>query len=262
MRAGVGLQQQIGTLRLRGNVAGTTARLQPAELSLTWLNVSLADALRLARESDFGVRGELAVDVKARIAPTISNASDSAGAGGAQWSISGEARLTGLHGWRLPGRGTDPAVNLSFDAAMASRRSPHASPEVPRRNAEFAPAGRWRIGLGAWFASRVASQFLQCRSRGCHVVVSSASPGVPGNLDLEGTLGVTQPLVDGLCNSNRARLASAGGKLTGASLPSPLKIGPINVSGLAERWICPDGDLIYAPTAGGKSGTVSADDAP
>jgi len=59
MRAGVGLQQQIGTLRLRGNVAGTTARLQPAELSLTWLNVSLADALRLAASltSEFGRAG-------------------------------------------------------------------------------------------------------------------------------------------------------------------------------------------------------------
>src|ERR1700674_1018060 len=38
MRAGVELQE-IGTLRLRGYVAGTSARLQPAELNLTWSNV-------------------------------------------------------------------------------------------------------------------------------------------------------------------------------------------------------------------------------
>ena len=35
----------------------------------------------------------------------------------AQWSISGVARLTGIHGWKLPGRDTDPAANLSLEAA-------------------------------------------------------------------------------------------------------------------------------------------------
>ena len=68
MRAGVELQD-IGTLRLRGSIAGTTARLQPAELNLTWRAASLADALRLVRQDDYGMRGQLAVDLNARIAP-------------------------------------------------------------------------------------------------------------------------------------------------------------------------------------------------
>jgi uncharacterized protein involved in outer membrane biogenesis len=262
MRAGVGLQQQIGTLRLRGNVAGTTARLQPAELSLTWLNVSLADALRLARESDFGVRGELAVDVKARIAPTISNSSDSAGAGGAQWSISGEARLTGLHGWRLPGRGTDPAVNLFFDAAW---RLGEARTQVPMflvemRNSHLQGAGEldWAHGLHP-------EVHLNSSSVGLADIMSwyrALRPGVPGNLDLEGTLGVDAALGGWPLQLEQGAFASAGGKLTGASLPSPLKIGAINVSGSRGTLdFAPTEISFTAPAAGGKSGTVSTDDA-
>ena len=114
MRAGVELQD-IGTLRLRGSIAGTTARLQPAELNLTWRAASLADTLRLVREDDYGMRGQLAVDLTARIAPPDSSPIRGADSGGAQWSISGVARLTGMHGWRLPERDTDPAANLSVE---------------------------------------------------------------------------------------------------------------------------------------------------
>jgi hypothetical protein len=261
MRAGVELQQ-IGTLRLVGNIAGTTARLQPAELSLTWLNVSLADALRLSRESDFGVRGELAVDVKARIAPTISSSSSSAGAGGAQWSISGVARLTGLHGWRLPGRGTDPAVNLSFDAAW---RLGEARTRVPKflvemRNSHLQGAGEldWANGLRP-------ELHLNSSSVGLADVLAwyrALRPGVPANLDLEGTLGADAVLGGWPLQLEQGAFVSAGGRLTGASLPSPLKIGAIDAK--VSR-----GALDFAPTeisftvpiAGGKSGTVSANDA-
>src|ERR1700686_3723946 len=48
MRAGVELQD-IGTLGLRGSIAGTTARLQPAELNPTWRPAPLPDTLRLPR---------------------------------------------------------------------------------------------------------------------------------------------------------------------------------------------------------------------
>src|SRR6202521_5858618 len=114
MRAGVGLQD-IGTLRLRGSIAGTTARLQPAELNLTWRAASLADTLRLVRQKDYGMRGQLAVDLNARIAPQESSPIRDADSGGAQWSISAVARLAGMHGWRLPERDTDPAANLSVE---------------------------------------------------------------------------------------------------------------------------------------------------
>ena len=115
MRAGVELQD-IGTLRVRGNIGGTSARLQPAELTLLWHNVSLADALRLSRQSDYGVRGELALDISARVAPPNAGLARAEDAGGARWTISGVARLRGVHGWMLPGRPTDPSLNLAASA--------------------------------------------------------------------------------------------------------------------------------------------------
>ncbi len=104
MRPTVALQQA-GTLRLRGRIAGTSARLQPADLALTWEGVSLADALRLARERDYGVRGRLSAEMTARIV-----------APGVRWSFAGTARLTGVHRWDLPQRPSDPALNLTVEA--------------------------------------------------------------------------------------------------------------------------------------------------
>lgn len=103
-RATVALQEA-GTLRLRGRIAGTSARLQPAELALSWQEVSLADALRLARGRDYGLRGRLAAEVTARIA-----------APGLRWSLAGAARLVRVHRWDLPPRPGDPALNLTVEA--------------------------------------------------------------------------------------------------------------------------------------------------
>jgi hypothetical protein len=260
MRAGVELQE-IGTLRVRGNVAGTSARLQPAELSLTWRNVSLADALRLSRESDFGLRGELALDMNAHVTPRNSNSSSAAGAGVAQWSISGVARLTRFHGWRLPGRDTDPAVNLSFDAAW---RLGEARTQVPKLLIETPNSHLQGAGELDWSHGLRPELHLNSSNVGLADVLAwyrALRPGVPGNLDLEGTLGVDTTLSGWPLQFEQGALAGAGGILTGASLPSPLKIGAINAS--VSR-----GALDFAPTefsftmpvAGGTSGTASADE--
>ena len=57
-RSGVALQSA-GTLRVRGDVAGTSSRLQPASFTVHWTDASLADLLRLLRGQDYGVRGAL-----------------------------------------------------------------------------------------------------------------------------------------------------------------------------------------------------------
>src|SRR5207245_8842466 len=68
MRVAVALQEA-GTLHLRGRIAGTTARLQPVDLALTWQEASLADALRLSGGQDYGMRGRLDVVLAARARP-------------------------------------------------------------------------------------------------------------------------------------------------------------------------------------------------
>src|SRR5271170_2223859 len=64
-RSGVALQSA-GTVQVRGDVAGTSARLQPAQFAVHWTQASLADLLRLFRGQDYGVRGSFALDAVAQ----------------------------------------------------------------------------------------------------------------------------------------------------------------------------------------------------
>jgi hypothetical protein len=52
-RSGVSLQSA-GTIRVHGDLAGTSARLQPAEIALHWSEASLADVFRLFRGPETG----------------------------------------------------------------------------------------------------------------------------------------------------------------------------------------------------------------
>ena len=65
-RSGVPLQST-GTLQVVGDVAGTSARLQPAQIRLHWEKVSLADLFRLVTGNDSGVRGQFALDGNASV---------------------------------------------------------------------------------------------------------------------------------------------------------------------------------------------------
>ena len=256
MRAGIELQQ-IGTLRVRGYVAGTTARLQPAELSLTWRDVSLADALRLSRASDFGVRGALSVDVTARVAPPNSS-SNAAARGAAQWSISGVARLTGFHGWKLPGHTTDPKANFSFDAAW---RLGEARTQIPKFLIETPYSHLEGAGELDWTHELRPQVHFDSSTVGFADVLSwyrALLPGVPANLDFEGTVGVDATLGGWPLQLEQGVFASAGGRLTGASLPAPLKVGAMNVSVSRGAWdFAPTEISFIKPLAA--SGNVSAE---
>jgi hypothetical protein len=240
MRAGVELQD-IGTLRLRGSIAGTTARLQPAELNLTWRAASLADALRLVRQNDYGMRGQLAVDLNARIAPTETSPNRGADSGGAQWSISGVARLTGMHGWRLPERGTDPAANLAVEMnwRLGEPRS-----EFRKLIVEL-PASRL-VGDGDldWAHGLRPQLHIESSTLSLGDVFSwyrALQPDVAEDLRVEGALGLDIKLGGWPIQLERGAIASSGGTLTSKLLPAPLQIGALNAS--ISR-----GEIDFAPT--------------
>jgi len=240
LRAGVELQD-IGSLRLRGNIGGTSARLQPAELNLTWTDVSLADAMRLLRQTDYGVRGQLAVDFSARVAAAPANASPAPEPAGAQWMISGVARLQGVHGWGLPGRVTDPAVNLELDAEWhlgdLHAKIGKLQIEMPASNLHGVADVDWSQG----FRPHI---HLESSSLGFADVLMwyrAFRPDVSDNLNLEGTLGVDMTIGGWPLQLEEGALDSRGGRLTGSVLPSPLQIGAIHASAF-------HGGLAFAPT--------------
>ena len=107
-RSGVTLQST-GILQVRGDVAGTSARLQPAQIQLHWGRASIADLFRLATGNDPGVRGEFAVDGTASVGK--GNPGDAAAG---QWQFALQARTTQIHRWDLTERNDNPRVNVSL----------------------------------------------------------------------------------------------------------------------------------------------------
>jgi uncharacterized protein involved in outer membrane biogenesis len=110
-RSGVTLQSA-GRMMVRGDVAGTSSRLQPAELEVHWGKVSLADLLRLLRGYDYGVRGIFALDGTAK-----SGAAPRAGSEPGEWSFSAQAHVAQIHRWDLTERSDNPAVNVNFEGS-------------------------------------------------------------------------------------------------------------------------------------------------
>jgi AsmA-like C-terminal region len=127
------LLQQAGTIRVSGHVGGTSSRLRPAVLNLTWNEASLSDLLHLAHGYDFGVRGDLGLVVHAETQ-------------GNNWELQGRAELRRLHRWDFAVRPDNPAVNVNakmilyplasgLDITEATIEAPHS---FARADAHFA----------------------------------------------------------------------------------------------------------------------------
>jgi hypothetical protein len=95
--------QQAGILHLSGHLGGTSSRLRPAALDISWSDASLPDVLRLARSYDYGVRGALALTMNARTA-------DNEDSG---WNIQSRVEFRQLHRWDLALRPDNPSVNVT-----------------------------------------------------------------------------------------------------------------------------------------------------
>jgi AsmA family len=96
--------QQAGTLHVSGYVGGTSSRLRPAKLDISWSDASLSDVLRLARADDSGIRGALGASINA-----ATHEQDDA------WTIHAHVQLSQIHRWDLGLRADNPAVNVIFE---------------------------------------------------------------------------------------------------------------------------------------------------
>jgi hypothetical protein len=132
-RSGVSLQSA-GTLRVRGDLAGTSARLQPAEINLQWSQASLADVFRLFRGQDYGLRGLFALDATAK----SGNAKDDQPG---DWTFSVQSRAAQIHRWDLTERDDNPRLNVSLK-------------------------GHWNIGSGNLVAEQIAVEGPSSNLRG------------------------------------------------------------------------------------------------
>src|ERR1700691_3945754 len=106
--------QQAGTIHISGDLGGTSSRLRPAALDISWTDASISDVLRLAGGNDDGIRGAVALAISARTREQDD-----------QWAIQGRAELRQVHRWDLALRPDTPSLNL-----VAQTKWNPASPEI------------------------------------------------------------------------------------------------------------------------------------
>jgi hypothetical protein len=237
MRASISLQQA-GTLRLRGTVAGTSARLRPASLNLNWEDASLADVLRLASGQDYSVRGEFGAEFSATIkdksdkpeATNVSAVTPAVTPAGGDWNIAGTLRLAGIHRWDLPARATNPAVNVTVAAAW----SPGAPQlQVARCVLESAHSRLLAGGTIDWShgfypSAQVVSSSLDLGDllawRQAFRSDLQDDLAMDGTITLQGALAAWPPHIQ------QASIASAGADVHTPTLTSPIHVGAISAT--------------------------------
>ena len=134
-RSGVPLQLA-GTVRVSGDVAGTSTRLKPAHLQASWEKGSLADVFRLIGGRDFGVRGTFAAEATGESGGV--SAYDAKEVARGDWAFSIQARAAGIHRWDLTERTDNPSVGVHvrglWNPGLGTTKAREIAIETPRSN--------------------------------------------------------------------------------------------------------------------------------
>ena len=212
-RSGV-LLQLAGTVRARGEVAGTSVRLQPARLQLSWEKSSLADVFRLIGGRDFGVRGLFAAEATAESGgPTAPNSRNAAPG---DWIFSIQARASQIHRWDLTERADNPQVGMRMN-------------------------GRWNPGAGTAQADELIIESRRSNLRGTASMLTAGGSRVGMRVDSAGIQGAD--LLDWYraFRPDVAEEIRAEQYFTGAASFDgwPLRLHDAAFSSSGGRWIVP-----------------------
>jgi hypothetical protein len=161
-RSGVELQSA-GTVRVQGDVAGTSARLQPAQITVHWEGVSLADLFRLLRGRDYGMRGVFTLDGSLKSGQMEPGSLSSSETRPGEWTFSAEARAAQIHRWDLIERSDNPRLRLGvkghWNVAAGTVRAQEVTVEGPRSN--LRGSANYAAGPSPSFALQLDSSGIQ-----------------------------------------------------------------------------------------------------
>jgi hypothetical protein len=225
-RSGV-ILQSAGTLMVQGDVAGTSARLQPAQIMVHWEKVSLADLFRLVRGRDYGMRGEFTLDgsLKSGVAETASAAETPPG----QWAFYAEARAAQIHRWDLIERSDNPRLRLGvkgrWNVAEGRVRAEDVIIEGPRSN--LRGTANYVTGPSPSFELHLDSSGIQATDllswyRAFH-------PGVDDGISAEQFFTGVMALRGWPLEMESAAFSSNGGVVRVPGLKVPVRIGPVRI---------------------------------
>jgi len=225
LRATVRLQNS-GTLSVAGIIAGTSARLHPANLAITWSNVSLSDALRLALGNDPGIRGDFGLQVIAHTEEEPVSANVNAARAPARWNISLSARMSGLHRWDMVVRPDNPAANLFAEAEWDA-----GAPQISLRKLSLEAPHSKIEGTGTVGWSSEINPDIHLTSSGISFEdifawYRSFQPGVADGLAAEGFLTADTEVSGWPLRAHDGKLESEGATIRSAGI-TLAKSGPI-----------------------------------
>jgi hypothetical protein len=221
-RSGVPLQST-GTLQVRGEVAGTSARLQPAEIQVHWEKVSIADLFRMITGNDFGVRGAFALDGSASVGKPDSG--EPAPPGG--WKFSMHASAAKIHRWDLTERGDNPGASLNlkglWDVAAGEAHADTLTLDLP--HSHFEGAARLKTaGMSDWNL-RIQDSGIQAED--LLAWYRAFQPDVAESLDARQLFKASFALRGFPLSWEDVQITSAAGELRLPGYANPLHIGPV-----------------------------------
>ncbi|MGH9563443.1 MAG: AsmA family protein, partial [Terracidiphilus sp.] len=224
------ITQRPGVIRVTGHIGGTSSRLRPAALEISWTNASIADFLRLARGDDYGIRGNVDVSLRAHTEPSepING-----------WVLNGKAELRRLHRWDMAARPDNPALNLLvknvlLDPILSDVLAADFQIEAPHSTARGSAAFNWTKTLPAGKAQTPAQDFVDVTSSQIDFGdaldwLRAFDPGVPEGTSASGTSDVRAQLTgwppvlaSASVISDRAELIAPG--LRGAARIAPIEL--------------------------------------
>ncbi len=216
--------QQAGVLHLSGQMGGTSSRLRPAELNVSWSDASVPDVLRLARSSDYGVRGTLTLAMNAR----TENQADG-------WTVQSRAEFRQLHRWDLALRPDNPGVNViskihwnpmdsSIEITDAAIEAPHSQARVSGRVGWEAVAGALTPESSPVFIE-VASSIIDLND--VLAWVRAFHSGVESTISVRGFASAHGNISGWPLQMNRAAISMEGADLTGPQLLVPVHLGNV-----------------------------------
>jgi AsmA-like protein len=221
-RGGVPLQST-GTLQVRGEVAGTSARLQPAEIQMHWDNVSIADLFRMITGNDYGVRGAFALDGNARVGKPESGEPSTPGA----WKFSLHASAAKIHRWDLTERNDNPGASLNlkglWDVAAGEAHADTLTLDLP--HSHFEGSARLKTaGMSEWNL-RVEDSGIQAQD--LLAWYRAFQPDVAEGLEARQLFKVSFALRGFPLSWEDVQVSSAAGELRLPGYAKPLRIGPV-----------------------------------
>lgn len=224
------LTQQPGIISVTGDIGGTSSRLRPAALDISWTGGSISDLFRLARGDDYGLRGDVAVSISAH---TESNEAVNG------WAVNGLAEIRGLHRWDMAARPDDPSLDFTIhqaqlDPGFSGLRVQDLLIQAPHSNARAKAAFDWTSRPPEGKDVRESSDSFELSSSQIDLAdafswLRAFYRGVPGSTSLRGFVDARARFTGWPPVLSSASITGDRADLVASGLADPARVAPIDL---------------------------------